>query len=458
MIPSDPTVYYRTIASSSEGEQSDDEAHSSQLHVDEKKESVAEERKAVELPDADETVIVDQTKENQRELVARLPVYYPGIWGCRSINEFKLLNRISEGTFGVVYRAQERQTDEIFALKQLKMEKEKEGFPITSLREINMLMKCRRHPNVVALKEIVTDSTGEKIYMVMEFVEHDLRALMRQLETRRKRFTLPQVKTLMHQLLSGCAYLHHEWVVHRDLKTANLLLSHGNILKVLIDPILRIGDFGLAREYGNPLKPYTQLVVTLHYRSPELLLGCKTYSTAIDIWSIGCIFGEFFKLNPILPGTGEADQTKRIFELIGTPNESNWPGYNNLPFVSTIKWPVNPHNQLHKKFYGDMQKSDVGLDLMKRLLAPCPERRISAEEALKHQWFKEDPRPANPESFPTWPAKSENLKRPPPSKIQQPPAKVVAVDPERLKLLKEFSIDAKAANKGGFSLKLFGGK
>ncbi|KAI6212378.1 hypothetical protein M3Y94_00015500 [Aphelenchoides besseyi] len=311
-------------------------------------------------------------------------------------------------------------------------------------------MKCRNHPNVVRFKEIVTDSTGEKIYMVMEFVEQNLCALMRQLKEREKRFTLPQVKSLMHQLLSGLAYMHDEWVIHRDLKTANLLLSHGNILK--------IGDFGLAREYGDPVKAYTQLVVTLHYRAPELLLGAKKYSTAIDMWSVGCIFGEFFKLNPILPGTSEADQTKRIFDLIGTPSESSWPGYNDLPFVSAIKWPVNPKNKLHGKFYGHLHKSKTGLDLMKRLLTPCPEKRISAEEALKHQWFKDEPRPANPESFPTWPAKLKNLKRPSLSEIQQPPAKVVPVNSERLKLLEQFDIDAKAASKGGFSLKLPGAK
>ncbi|KAI6216500.1 Protein kinase domain-containing protein [Aphelenchoides besseyi] len=362
----------------------------------------------------------------------------------------QILNSISESTFGVVVRAQERQTDEIVALKLLKMEKKKEGLPITLLREINLLMKCRNHPNVVRFKEIVTDSTGEKIYMVMEFVEQNLCALMRQLKEREKRFTLPQVKSLMHQLLSGLAYMHDEWVIHRDLKTANLLLSHGNILK--------IGDFGLAREYGDPVKAYTQLVVTLHYRAPELLLGAKKYSTAIDMWSVGCIFGEFFKLNPILPGTSEADQTKRIFDLIGTPSESSWPGYNDLPFVSAIKWPVNPKNKLHGKFYGHLHKSKTGLDLMKRLLTPCPEKRISAEEALKHQWFKDEPRPANPESFPTWPAKLKNLKRPSLSEIQQPPAKVVPVNSERLKLLEQFDIDAKAASKGGFSLKLPGAK
>lgn len=116
-------------------------------------------------------------KENihQKQLVAKLPTFYPGISGCRSVDEFMILNKIEEGTFGVTYRALELGTDEIVALKRLKMENEKEGFPITSLREINMLMKCRRHPNVVNLREIVVGSTMDKIYLVMEYVEHDMK-------------------------------------------------------------------------------------------------------------------------------------------------------------------------------------------------------------------------------------------------------------------------------------------
>jgi cell division cycle 2-like protein len=269
----------------------------------------------------------------------------------------------------------------------------------------------------------------------------------------------------MHQLLSGIAYMHEEWVIHRDLKTANLLLSHGNILK--------IGDFGLAREYGDPLKPYTSLVVTLHYRCPELLLGCKvssvfklihyglfqTYSTAVDMWSIGCIFGEFFKLNAIFPAQSEAEQVKLIFEAIGTPNERIWPGYNDLPLVRKFAWAMIPSGQLKSRFFNDLNKSEVGFELMTGLLHPCPERRISAEKALKSEWFTESPLPAPPESFPTWPAKSENLK-PPPRRVEEPEkeAKKLDIDPERLKLLREFKINPRKSTdvKGGFSLKFAG--
>ncbi|KAB0399480.1 hypothetical protein E2I00_015792, partial [Balaenoptera physalus] len=195
------------------------------------------------------------------ELKQELPKYLPALQGCRSVEEFQCLNRIEEGTYGVVYRAKDKKTDEIVALKRLKMEKEKEGFPITSLREINTILKAQ-HPNIVTVREIVVGSNMDKIYIVMNYVEHDLKSLM---ETMKQPFLPGEVKTLMIQLLRGVKHLHDNWILHRDLKTSNLLLSHAGVLKV--------GDFGLAREYGSPLKAYTPVVVTLWYRAPELLLG-----------------------------------------------------------------------------------------------------------------------------------------------------------------------------------------
>jgi cell division cycle 2-like protein len=132
----------------------------------------------------------------------------------------------------------------------------------------------------------------------------------------------------MQQLLRGVAHLHANWILHRDLKTSNLLISHRGILK--------IADFGLAREYGSPLKQYTQLVVTLWYRSPELLLGAKDYSTAIDMWSCGCIFAELMTQKALFPGKSEIEQIKKIFQLLGTPNEGVWEGYSQLPIVQKV--------------------------------------------------------------------------------------------------------------------------
>ncbi|XP_016380739.1 cyclin-dependent kinase 11B-like isoform X3 [Sinocyclocheilus rhinocerous] len=327
------------------------------------------------------------------ELKRELPKYLPALQGCRSVEEFQCLNRIEEGTYGVVYRAKDKKTDEIVALKRLKMEKEKEGFPITSLREINTILKAQ-HPNIVTVREIVVGSNMDKIYIVMNYVEHDLKSLM---ETMKQPFLPGEVKTLMIQLLRGVRHLHDNWILHRDLKTSNLLLSHKGILK--------IGDFGLAREYGSPLKPYTPVVVTLWYRSPDLLLGAKEYSTAVDMWSVGCIFGELLTQKPLFPGKSEIDQINKVFKDLGSPSEKIWPGYSEMPAVKKMTFTEYPYNNLRKRFGALL--SDQGFDLMNKFLTYCPAKRISADEALKHEYFRESPLPIEPSMFPTWPAKSE---------------------------------------------------
>lgn len=326
----------------------------------------------------------------------QLPPYFPGIQGCRSVEEFQCLNRIEEGTYGVVYRAKDKRTEEIVALKRLKMEKEKEGFPITSLREINTLLKGQ-HPNIVTVREIVVGSNMDKIFIVMDYVEHDLKSLMETMKHKKQVFLPGEVKCLTQQLLRAVAHLHDNWILHRDLKTSNLLLSHKGILKV--------GDFGLAREYGSPLKAYTSIVVTLWYRAPELLLCCKEYSTPIDIWSVGCIFAEFLAMTALFPGKTELDQLNRIFKELGTPNEKIWPGYNQLPAVQKMTFTEYPVSNLRKRFAH--QTSELGISLLQGLLTFDPKQRLTAEAGLKHSYFKELPLPIDPAMFPTWPAKSE---------------------------------------------------
>uniref|UniRef100_A0A3B5KXF9 Cyclin dependent kinase 11B n=1 Tax=Xiphophorus couchianus TaxID=32473 RepID=A0A3B5KXF9_9TELE len=317
-------------------------------------------------PTPEENYIPESPPVSPVELKKELPKYLPALQGCRSVEEFQCLNRIEEGTYGVVYRAKDKKTDEIVALKRLKMEKEKEGFPITSLREINTILKAQ-HPNIVTVREIVVGSNMDKIYIVMNYVEHDLKSLM---ETMKQPFLPGEIKTLMLQLLRGVRHLHDNWILHRDLKTSNLLLSHKGILK--------IGDFGLAREYGSPLKQYTPVVVTLWYRSPELLLGAKEYSTAVDMWSVGCIFGELLTQKPLFPGKSEIDQINKIYK------------------VNAIIW---PSNLMLRGLRTDCPFS--------RFLTYCPGKRISADEALKHEYLRETPLPIDPSMFPTWPAKSE---------------------------------------------------
>ncbi|KAM7309679.1 cyclin-dependent kinase 11B isoform X2 [Ixodes scapularis] len=410
--------------------------------------SAAKNAEAVAQPGIADMVGAASPLSEDEDESLQLPPYLPAIQGCRSVEEFHCLNRIEEGTYGVVYRARDKQTDEIVALKRLKMEKEKEGFPITSLREINTLLKAQ-HPNIVTVREIVVGSNMDKIYIVMDYVEHDLKSLM---EVMKQPFLVGEVKTLMLQLLKAVAHLHDNWILHRDLKTSNLLLSHKGILKV--------GDFGLAREYGSPLKHYTPIVVTMWYRAPELLLGVKEYSTPIDMWSVGCIFGELLTMKPLFPGKSDIDQLNRIFKDLGTPSEKIWPGYTELPLVKKVTFTEYPYNNLRSRFGHTL--SNLGFDLLNKFLTYYPSRRSSAEEALRHEFFQETPVPVDPSMFPTWPAKSELGHRKAPSPKPPSGGKQFAKqlgDGEEEGLLAAAGFHMNIPNKGssakgtGFSLK-----
>lgn len=344
----------------------------------------------------------DMDAENNREhqefevssLLARRRINM--LDSCRSVFEYERLNKINEGTYGVVYRARDKKTGEIVALKKVKMNKQDSdgGFPLTSLREINILLSLN-HPSVVGVKEVVMGDV-DSIFMVMEYMEHDLKGLM---ETRKRPFSTSEVKCLMLQLLEGVNYLHDNWVLHRDLKTSNLLLNNKGELKIC--------DFGLSRQYGSPLKPYTPLVVTMWYRAPELLLGAKQYSTAIDMWSIGCIMAEMLANEPLFKGNSEVNQLDKIFRTLGTPSEKIWPGFSELP-GSKANFVKQPYNLMRKKFpaasfTGTTVLSESGFDLLNRLLTYDPEMRITADEALEHDWFREVPLPTSKDFMPTFP-------------------------------------------------------
>ncbi|KAK3819631.1 MAG: kinase-like domain-containing protein [Benniella sp.] len=326
------------------------------------------------------------------ETSARSAPQHPVLTGCRSVENYEKLNRISEGTYGVVYRARDRLTGEIVALKKLKLDQEKNGFPITSLREIYTLLLAK-HPHIVNVREIVVGDKLTQIFIVMDFIEHDLKELMSGMK---QPFLQSEVKTLMLQLLSATELLHENWILHRDLKTSNLLLNNQGEIKV--------ADFGLARRYGEPQGMLTQPVVTLWYRAPELLLGTKQYTTAIDMWSIGCIFAELVNNEPLLPGRSDAEQLERIFKLLGMPTEKIWPGFSKLPFASHVPNFSQPYNLLRTRL---PYLTENGLDLMSRMLTYDPAKRITAEEALQHPYFTEAPPPKHPSMFPTWPSKSE---------------------------------------------------
>lgn len=238
----------------------------------------------------------------------------PG-WGpCRQVDNFERLNHIEEGSYGWVSRARETSTGEVVALKKLKMDNLNDGFPVTALREIQTL-KESHHRHIVDLREVVVGEQINDVFLVMEFLEHDLKTLQ---EDMAEPFMQSEIKTLMLQLTSAVEYLHENWIMHRDLKTSNILMNNRGEIK--------LADFGMARYFGDPVPPnLTQLVVTLWYRAPELLLGADTYDQAIDMWSVGCIFGELLKNEPLLQGTSEVDElTKVIIDLHWTPRHVSY--------------------------------------------------------------------------------------------------------------------------------------
>jgi cell division cycle 2-like len=242
--------------------------------------------------------------------------------GCRSVENFKKLNMIEEGTYGIVYRGQDNQTGDIVALKKLKLAKEKEGFPITSLREVATL-SLFKHENIVNVREVVVGREIQDVFIVMDFIAHDFKTLLEE-NLIDDALTVSEIKTIMLQLFRGIGYLHENWIVHRDIKATNLLFSHGGQVK--------IADFGLARKFGEPLPIMTPLVVTLWYRAPELLLGEKRYTEAIDIWSLGCMLAELVLKKPLFSGTGEIDQ---LYQVIPRFQRSLW--YVFLQFYRYLK-------------------------------------------------------------------------------------------------------------------------
>ncbi|XP_012508436.1 PREDICTED: cyclin-dependent kinase 2 isoform X1 [Propithecus coquereli] len=282
------------------------------------------------------------------------------------MENFQKVEKIGEGTYGVVYKARNKLTGEVVALKKIRLDTETEGVPSTAIREISLLKELN-HPNIVKLLDVI--HTENKLYLVFEFLHQDLKKFMD--ASALTGIPLPLIKSYLFQLLQGLAFCHSHRVLHRDLKPQNLLINAEGAIK--------LADFGLARAFGVPVRTYTHEVVTLWYRAPEILLGCKYYSTAVDIWSLGCIFAEMHLVctqhharccgehrrngrhslcplcsylevaasqgggmtavstphpvtrRALFPGDSEIDQLFRIFRTLGTPDEVVWPGVTSMP-------------------------------------------------------------------------------------------------------------------------------
>jgi len=287
-----------------------------------------------------------------------------------AMERYEKLEKVGEGTYGVVYKAKDRETNEIVALKKVRMGSEDEGVPSTALREIALLKEIQ-HPNTVGLKDV--ESTESKLYLIFEWCDQDLKKYM----TSYKGMITPErIKSLMYQMVLGITYCHMHRLIHRDLKPQNILIDAEGTLK--------LADFGLARAFTIPIETLTHEVVTLWYRAPEILLGGKHYSVGVDIWSIGCIFAELVTKQPLFPGDSEIDELYRIFRVCGTPNEFNWPSVSKLPDWKPT-FPQWKRVDMSATIVEGMEPA--GVDLLDRTLTYEPSQRISGKDALVHPYF-----------------------------------------------------------------------
>ncbi|KAE8392846.1 kinase-like domain-containing protein [Aspergillus alliaceus] len=289
---------------------------------------------------------------------------------------FQQLEKLGEGTYATVFKGRNNQTGEMVALKEIHLDTE-EGTPSTAIREIS-LMKELQHENILSLYDVV--HTENKLMLVFEYMDKDLKRYM---DTYGNRGQLDPtlIKSFVYQLLRGVAHCHENRILHRDLKPQNLLINTKGQLK--------LADFGLARAFGIPVNTFSNEVVTLWYRAPDVLLGSRSYNTSIDIWSIGCILAEMYTGRPLFPGTTNDDQLLKIFRVMGTPSEITWPGISKFPEYKP-DFPVYATQDLRQVV---SRIDPLGVDLLRRMLQLRPEMRISAASALNHAWFNDIPRP-----------------------------------------------------------------
>ncbi|KAG8506153.1 Cyclin-dependent-like kinase 5 [Galemys pyrenaicus] len=294
------------------------------------------------------------------------------------MQKYEKLEKIGEGTYGTVFKAKNRETHEIVALKRVRLDDDDEGVPSSALREI-CLLKELKHKNIVRLHDVL--HSDKKLTLVFEFCDQDLKKYF---DSCNGDLDPEIVKSFLFQLLKGLGFCHSRNVLHRDLKPQNLLINRNGELK--------LADFGLARAFGIPVRCYSAEVVTLWYRPPDVLFGAKLYSTSIDMWSAGCIFAELANAGrPLFPGNDVDDQLKRIFRY---PSSFPCPGSEPTGRVRDggslgccRPYPMYPATTSLVNVVPKLNAT--GRDLLQNLLKCNPVQRISAEEALQHPYFSD---------------------------------------------------------------------
>lgn len=287
-----------------------------------------------------------------------------------TVSAFQKLEKIGEGTYGVVYKAREKSTGKLVALKKIRPESENEGIPATTIREI-LLLRNLKHSTIINLMEVI--HSEDKMYLVFEYINTDLKRMIELYSRQNRKFDPAMVRKMAFQLCTAVGFCHIKNIFHRDLKPQNILVDENFNIK--------LGDFGLGRAASIPLRHYTSQIVTLWYRPPELLLGYEYYDSSVDVWSLACIMAEMHTLMPLFMGDSEIDQLYKIYSILGVPTSEQWMGVESLPN--------------YNKELGKIKQVDLGSivryrpveQLISKMLVYDPLKRISAVEALNEPYF-----------------------------------------------------------------------
>nr|XP_043616688.1 protein IMPAIRED IN BABA-INDUCED STERILITY 1-like [Erigeron canadensis] len=308
-------------------------------------------------------------------------------WLPLKAGNFERYEKVGQGTYSSVYRARHIEGGRMVALKKVRFDNSKPDSVKFMAREITLL-RMLDHPNIMKLEGIITSPLSSHVYLVFEYMEHDLSGVLSSPDIQ---FNDSQIKCYMRQLLKGVEHCHSHGILHRDIKTSNILVNNKGILK--------IGDFGLAKFHSpNSGEPLTGHVVTLWYRPPELLLGCTQYGPYVDLWSVGCVFAELFLGKPILKGQTEVEQLHQIYKLCGTPPDEYW-NKSKLPLAKMFK----PHHAYESTLRERCkQLPETAVNLIEKLLSVEPCMRGSARSALESEYFKTKPYACDPASLPKY--------------------------------------------------------